>query len=130
MPDVGRTTEPRTVAGVGTTAASAAFTAPVGAFDQGDVGRTIGGANFGAGKTIATVLANGAGGTIAGGTAGVATGTAAASVGPDVGNAGFRGWSPETGAEAGVLTVASKNAGVTDHNRPTKDTPLNLRRSR
>jgi hypothetical protein len=43
---------------------------------------------------------------------------------------GFRGYSPETPAESGVLTVAAKNAGATDHNRPASGTRLNLQRSR
>lgn len=116
MPDPGRSTDPRTVAGVGTTNASVNLTAPAGAFDAGDVGRTITGTGIPAGRTVATVAANGATATMSGNAS--ATGTVTVTLGAaSPSTLGFQGWSPETSAEAGVLTVGSRNAGATDHNR-------------
>lgn len=130
MPDPGRSTDPRTVASVGTTNASAALTAPAGSFFPSDVGRPITGTGIPAGRTITLpIAANGSTATMSGTAS--ATGTITATLGAADGSAaGFRGWSPETEAEAGVLTVASKNAGATDHNRPTGATRLSLQRSR
>lgn len=130
MPDPGRTTDSRTVPSV-TTTVGVAFSAPAGSFDPvGDVGRTIAGGSIPAGATIATVNAAGSAGTLDAGHPATAAATVTVTLG--AGNPavmGFRGYSPETPAESGVLTVASRNAGVTDHNRPSSGR-LNLQRSR
>lgn len=129
MPDPGRTTEPRNVT-INTTNASAAITAAAGALDPvGDVGRTVTGAGIPGGTTIATVAANGAAGTLSANA--TATGSPSVALGAaDPTKAGFRGWSPETAQEAGVFTVAAKNAGAVDHTRPASGARLNLQRSR
>jgi hypothetical protein len=129
MPAPGRSTDPRTIAGVGTTSTNATLTGTAGSFDQTDVGRTVTGTGIPAGRTITAVNAAGSNATMSGNAS--ATGTTTVTVGAGLpGTLGFLGWSPETGAEAGVLTVAQRNAGAPDHNRTVRDTRLDLKRNR
>lgn len=103
----GRTSEPRTVAGVGTTSGSNAITFTSGTIQLSDVGRTITGTGIPAGTTLATRTSATAG-TISAN----ATATGSVSVvlgGPPASSAalGFTGWSPETDAEAATYPVAA-----------------------
>lgn len=117
---VGRTTEPRTVASVGTTSASTALTGPAGSFSKSDVGRPISGTGIPAGATIASVSSGTSAALSANATA---TGTITATIGSatTLGTAqagyGFTGWSPETDAEAQTYTVTS--GGTSEPSRIT-----------
>lgn len=121
---VGRTTEARTVAGVGTTATSTAITGPAGSFLKGDAGRPISGTGIPAGATLAAV-ASGTAATLS--AAATATGTITATIGTATGTAtgaaalgyGFLGWSPETDTESGTYTLAAVNAGQVPPDRIT-----------
>lgn len=129
MPQVtGRTTEPRSVASVGTTSASAALTAPAGSFDQGDVGRTITGTGIPAGRTILSVTATGNGATMSGTAS--ATGTITAALGAGSPQAsGFAGWSPETEAEAKTYSIAG-GASASAPDRVTSPSQQRVHRNR
>jgi hypothetical protein len=108
--DPGRTTEPRTLASVTKTAASANITAPAGTFTAEDKGRTITGTGIPAGATITAVSSDTAATMSANATA---AGTASATLGAaDPRNTGYTGWIPETYAEAGTYTVAAVNSGA------------------
>lgn len=106
----GRSTEARTVAGVGTTNASAALTGSAGTFNKSDVGRPISGTGIPAGATISAVASGTAATSSANSTA---TGTISLTFGrtntTDAGY-GFFGWSPETEAEAAVYAVTGSQA--------------------
>jgi hypothetical protein len=106
----GRSTEARTVAGVGTTNSSTALTGAAGTFNKGDVGRPITGTGIPAAATIATVTSGTAATLSANATA---TGTISATFGrnntTDSGF-GFFGWSPETDAESSVYGVTGSQA--------------------
>jgi hypothetical protein len=103
----GRTSEPRTVAGVGTTSSSSAITFTSGTIQSSDVGRTVTGTGIPAGATLATRSSATAGTLSANATA---TGTVSVVLGgPPASSAslGFTGWSPETDAEAAVYPIAA-----------------------
>lgn len=106
----GRNTEPRTVAGVGTTNASTALTGSAGTFNKSDVGRPVSGTGVPAGATIASVASGTSAALSANATA---TGTISLTFGrnnsTDSGY-GFFGWSPETEAEAGVYGVTGSQS--------------------
>lgn len=106
----GRSTEARTVAGVGTTNASAALTGSAGTFNKGDVGRPISGTGIPAGATIAAVASGTAATSSANSTA---TGTISltfARNGTTDSGYGYFGWSPETDAESAVYGVTGSQA--------------------
>ena len=111
---VGRTTERRNVASVGTTATTTALTGPAGSFNEEDAGRGITGVGIPAGATLAAAGASsGAAATLS--VAATATGTITAAVGSASGGGaeyGFSGWSPETDAESESYSVAANNAGT------------------
>lgn len=119
---LGRTTEARTVASVGTTSASAALTGPAGSFSKSDVGRPVSGTGIPAGATISAV-ASGTAATLSANA--TATGTITATIGTalSVNTAGlgygFLGWSPETDTEAQTYTLAAVNAGQVSPDRIT-----------
>lgn len=119
---LGRSTESRTVASVGTTTASAAITAPAGSFASGDVGRSISGTGIPAGATLSAVTSDTAATLSANATA---TGTITATIGgasttQQAGQSyGFVGWSPETDAESKTYTLAAVNAGQVSPSRIT-----------
>jgi len=110
----GRTNEVRVIAGVGTTAASTALTAPSQSFNEEDAGRPISGTGIPANATLATVNASGAAATLSANAS--ATGTVSATVGANDAAAaqlyGLAGWSPETDAESETYSVAANNAGT------------------
>lgn len=121
-----RTTEARSVT-VGRTATSTALTGAAGTFNRGDVGRAITGTGIPAGATI-TAVASGTAATLS--AAATTTATGAVTVG-GAGPAalvaaeqayGFRGYSPETDAEAASYTVAANNAGTVTPDRITNTT--------
>jgi hypothetical protein len=111
---LGRSTESRTVASVGTTSASAAITAPAGSFASGDAGRSITGTGIPAGATISAVTSDTAATLSANA---IATGTITATIGSNTTphqsgqTYGFVGWSPETDLEAKTYSLAAVNAG-------------------
>ncbi len=122
---VGRTTEARTVASVGTTNLSAAITGPANSFNEEDAGRPISGTGIPAAATILSV-ASGTAATLSANA--TATGTITATIGSAVtansaaGQAyGFVGWSPETDAESEAYTLAAVNAGTTPPDRITNN---------
>lgn len=131
---VGRSTEARTVASVGTTATSTALTAPAGSFNEEDAGRLITGTGIPASVTLATAGAsNGAAATLS--VAATATGTIAATLSGATAQAdagfGFYGWSPETDAESETYTVAAANAGTVTPDRVTNAiSPIPAQRAR
>lgn len=106
----GRSTEARTVAGVGTTNSSTALTGAAGTFNKGDVGRPVSGTGIPAGATIASVASGTSAALSANATA---TGTISLTFGrngtTDSGY-GYFGWSPETDAESAVYTVTGSQA--------------------
>ena len=109
----GRTTDPRSVASVGTTNTSTALTWPSGAITAIDVGRPISGTGIPAGATIATVT-NATSGTLS--AAATATGSITATIGANANTptgVGFTGWSPETAAEALTQSIPG-GAGASD----------------
>lgn len=109
----GRSTEGRSIAGVGTTNASAALTAPANSFEEEDAGRTITGTGIPAAATILSVASPTAATLSANATA---TGTITATLGAAAGTAyGFTGWSPESDAESETYTVTQNGA-----NEPSK----------
>lgn len=118
----GRTTEPRTVASVGTTSASAAITGPAGSFSKSDIGRSISGTGIPAAATISAVASATAATISANATA---TGTITATIGASNSHQatgqgyGFVGWSPETDAESLSYTVAANGAGTVAPDRIT-----------
>lgn len=118
----GRTTEPRTVLGVGTTATSTAVTGPAGTFNEEDAGRSITGTGIPANATLASVTSSTAAVLSA---AATAAGTITATVGATStvqasGQAyGFIGWSPETDTESETYTLAAVNAGAVPPDRIT-----------
>lgn len=115
---IGRTSQPRTVASVGTTSSSAALTAPAGSFSTADVGRPISGTGIPDGATLSAVASSTAATLSANATA---SGTVTATIGGDAADSyGFSGWSPETEAEAGAYTGAT--AGENEPSRITDDT--------
>lgn len=109
----GRSTDPRAVAGVGTTSSSTAITFTSGTIFPDDVGRAITGSGIPAGTTLAT-RTNATSGTLSANA--TATATVTATLGssyPATGDGyGFTGWSPETEAEAAVYPIAA-GAGAT-----------------
>lgn len=128
----GRSTEGRTITGVGTTSGSAALTAPAGTFHvPEDVGRTITGTGIPAGATILAVASATAATLSANATA---TGTITATLGIAASGAyGFIGWNPESDAESESYSVAAKNAGTNSPDRmtsPTSDQRAAIIRSR
>ena len=117
---LGRTTEPRTVAGVVKTLSSTAVTAPAGSFNEEDAGRPISGTGIPAGATLASVTSDTAATLSAAATsAGTITATLGAVSG---GSYGFQGWSPESDAESETYTVAANNAGTATPDRITNST--------
>jgi hypothetical protein len=106
----GRSTEARTVAGVGTTNASTALTGAAGTFNKGDVGRPVTGTGIPPAPRSRRshpaprprLSANA-----------TATGTISLTFGrngtTDSGY-GYFGWSPETDAESAVYTVTGSQA--------------------
>lgn len=100
----GRTSEPRTVAGVGTTSSSTAITFTSGTIQPSDVGRSITGTGIPAGATLATRTSATAGTLSANASA---TGTVSVVLGAGPVGLGFTGWSPETDAEAAVYSIAN-----------------------
>jgi hypothetical protein len=127
----GRTTEPRTVASVGTTIAVAAITGPAASFNEEDAGRLITGTGIPAGATILSVASDiaatlSANATATGAITATITGTTA-----DAGQRyGFVGWSPETDAESETYTLAATNAGAVPPDRLTNSTTSITQRSR
>lgn len=123
----GRTTEPRTVT-VSTTNSSTAITAAAGTFNvPEDVGRTITGTGIPAGATLSAVAS-----ATAATLSAAATATGSPSVVLGAGNPlsyGFRGWSPETDAEADVYSIAN-GAGATAPSVMTNVTTRAEQRSR
>lgn len=119
---IGRTTEARTVASVGTTSASAAVTGPAGSFAKSDVGRPISGTGIPAGATLSAV-ASGTAATLSANATATGTITAiigtAASVAAAANGYGFIGWSPETDTEAQTYSLAAVNAGQVSPDRIT-----------
>jgi len=102
----GRTTEPRTVTGVGTTSGAAGLTGPALSFNKEDVGRPITGTGIPAGATLlsvtsATVATLSANATATGTVSVVLGASGAVQVGY-----GFTGWSPETEAESLTYSIA------------------------
>jgi len=123
----GRTTEPRTVT-ITKTSGQAAVSAPAGTFAEGDVGSTITGAGIPAGSTIEAVDSDTAA-TLS--TNATATAVGSADIGGgDPTSFGFRGWSPESDAEAAAYTVAAVNAGVVPPEHMTSSTVAVTQRSR
>ena len=123
----GRTPQARSIAGVGTTNASTAITAPANSFEEEDAGRTITGTGIPAGATIASVQSPTAATLSA---AATATGTITAQVGVAVPEAyGFRGWSPETDAESETYSVGG-GAGASAPSRITDTTTQQTQRVR
>lgn len=115
----GRSTEGRSVAGVGTTNASTAITGAAGSFHEEDVGRTIAGTGIPAGATIASVQSDTAATLSA---AATATGTITATLGAgDSQRYGFVGWSPESDAESETYSIA----GGASANSPDRITSPN-----
>lgn len=118
----GRTTEPRSVTGVGTTSASGAITGPAGSFSKSDIGRSISGTGIPASATISAV-ASATAATIA--PVATATGTVTVTIGTATTHQatgqgyGFVGWSPETDAESQSYTLAANNAGTVPPDRIT-----------
>lgn len=106
----GRSTEGRTVAGVGTTNSSTALTGAAGTFNKGDVGRKVTGTGVPANATI-TAVASGTAATLS--AAATATGTISLTFvrdnGTDAGY-GYFGWSPESDAEAAVYTTTGSQS--------------------
>lgn len=138
MPAVaGRTSERRTVAGVNTTAASTAVTAPADSFNEEDAGRPISGTGIPADTTLASVTSPTAATLSAAATAiGTITatigGTGPAAVIADAQRYGFLGWSPESDAESETYTIAG-GASATSPGRitsPTQDQRATIIRSR
>lgn len=131
MPQVtGRSTEPRTVASVGTTNASAALTAPAGSFDQGDVGRKITGTGIPANATLIAVTATGNGATLSANATATGTITASLLAASNVSSQqGFVGWSPETEAEAKTYSIAG-GASASAPDRITSPAQGRVHRSR
>ncbi len=112
---LGRSTEGRTIASVGTTLSSTAITGPANSFEEEDAGRSITGTGIPAGATIVSVTSPTAAVLSA---AATATGTVTATVGAAASSAyGFHGWSPETDAESETYTVAANNAGTVPPDR-------------
>lgn len=110
----GRTTEGRSVT-VTKTSGSPNITGAAGTFSTEDTGRTITGTGIPAGATLAAVPSDTAATLSANATA---AGSGAATLGPAVDSAaGYRGWSPETPAEAATYTVAAVNAGKVQPDR-------------
>jgi hypothetical protein len=125
---VGRSTDPRTLAGVSTTATSTALTAPAGTFAEEDTGRTITGPGIPAGSTLAAVTSDTAATLSA---AATATGTITAAVGQaSAADYGFVGWSPETDTESESYTVAAVTSGVVPPGRITDTTTAAAQRAR
>lgn len=128
---VGRTTEPRAVT-VTTTAASTAVTAPAGTFSKRDAGRPIAATGIPAGATLAAV-ASATAATLS--VAATAAGARSATIGSALPLAdsagttyGFRGWHPETEAEAESYSVTAVNAGTLTPDRLTNPhTPVTQR---
>lgn len=106
----GRSTEARTVAGVGTTSGSTALTGAAGTFNKADVGRPVSGTGVPAGATLASVASGTSAALSANATA---TGTISLTFGrngaTDSGY-GFFGWSPSTEAESAVYGVTGSQA--------------------
>lgn len=126
----GRSTDARSVAGVGTTGTSTAITFPANAIVEEDAGRPISGTGIPAGATIATVTSTTAGTLSA---AATATGTITATVGTGGtagGLYGFIGWSPETDAESEAYSLAAVNAGTVPPDRITNPYTAVSQRSR
>jgi hypothetical protein len=124
----GRTNEGRTVAGVGTTLASTAITAPAGSLHEEDAGRTITGTGIPAGATLASVQSDTAATLSA---AATAAGTITATLGRATPEAyGFAGWSPEADAESETYTVAAANAGTLTPDRITDPNTAVTQRAR
>jgi len=115
---LGRTTEVRTIASVGTTATTTALTGPADSFNEEDAGRPITGTGIPASTTIASVTTATAAVLSV---AATATGTITATVGGNAADSGqkygFHGWSPETDAESETYTMAANNAGQVQPDR-------------
>lgn len=128
----GRTTEPRSVT-VTKTSGSAALTAAAGTFAKGDAGRPVSGTGIPAGATLLSVTSDTAATLSANATA---SGSGALAVGvalstdPAASGYGFRGWSPETDAEAATYTVAAAIAGTATPDRITNTSTGVTQRSR
>jgi hypothetical protein len=110
----GRGTDPRTIS-LTTTNASAAATAPAGTFSSADVGRTVTATGITAGTTIASVQSATAATLSANATT---TGARSAVLGQGGESVyGYRGWSPESQAEADSQLFSANGTG--DPNRFT-----------
>lgn len=123
----GRGPDPRTVASVATTNASAAITAPAGSFQAGDAGRTITGTGIPGGTTILSVQSATAATLSANATA---TGSITATLGAATATGySFIGWEPESDAEAASYSIAG-GAGASAPDRITSPTQAVVQRSR
>lgn len=112
---VGRSNQARSVASVVTTSGSANLTAPAGSFVKADKGRKITGTGIPANATLLDVTSDTAATLSANATA---SGTVTVQLLGDAGDSyGFRGWSPETEAEA--ATYSGVSAGVNEPSRIT-----------
>jgi hypothetical protein len=107
----------RSVAGVGTTNASAALTGSANSFFSADVGAPISGTGIPAGATIAAV-ASGTAATLS--VNATATGTITAAIGPRAASAsGYTGWRPEADTRNADYSFASNASGVVPQDRLT-----------
>ncbi|GEL19355.1 hypothetical protein [Pseudonocardia asaccharolytica] len=123
----GRGPEARSVAGVVTTADTDTVTAPAGSFQAGDVGRAVTGAGIPDGTTVASVQSATAA-TLS--TTATASGTVTVMLGAGAPAVyGFRGWAPESAAEAGTYSIAG-GAGASAPDRITDPTTPITRRTR
>jgi hypothetical protein len=103
----GRSTEPRTVTGVGTTSGAAGITFASGAITASDIGRPITGAGIPAGATLLARPSATTGTLSANATATATVPVTLGSNGATSTGYGFQGWSPETDAEASVYSIAN-----------------------
>jgi hypothetical protein len=110
----GRGTDPRTIS-LTSTNASTAVTAPAGTFSSADVGRTVTATGINAGITIASVQSATAA-TLSGNASASSTRSAVLGVGGES-VYGYRGWSPESQAEADSQIQTANGTG--DPNRFT-----------
>ena len=110
----GRGTDPRTIS-LTSTNASTAVTAPAGTFSSADVGRTVTATGINAGITIASVQSATAA-TLSANASASSTRSAVLGVGGES-VYGYRGWSPESQAEADSQIQTANGTG--DPNRFT-----------
>jgi hypothetical protein len=127
----GRTSDTKSVTGVGTTATSTALTGPANTFNEEDAGRLITGAGIPAAATLASVTSGTAAVLSAAATATATITATIGGTGVDSGQKyGFTGWSPETDAESESYTLAANNAGTVAPDRIVNPFTPNAQRSR